>query len=865
MLVITGPAGIGKTTLVRRAIDDLRASGSLVLVARPAPEELQAAMVGLLDLFGDLEGGPCRIDPGLFDPETDVFDRGRLVLATLRDVSCEQPVVIAVDDLQWLDPITVRSLRYALRRLDGHDVRVIATARTAEDVAAFSLLSPGEVESFEVSPMAVGELRGVLESRGIAMSQPSLDLLHHVSGGNPADALELVQSIDLHGDRLALAELAPPASSASMQLARSVPAVADVVRVCAALGPAPLDLVEAAGVDGAALADAVSDGAIVVDDALIARCANPTLGSLALREMTPSARRRLHGQIASVLDDRDARARHLALSQVERDRAVADELDAASRRAAQRGAPAMAAELLAHSRRLTPVDDFAVLARRTVLEILRRAAAGETARALSMSDDLLAMLPPGRHRANLLTLRAGLDFRHGEELLDRALCEAEDDDVLRGRVLDQMAFAASWYRGDLVRAEQLAESALDIAKQLGDVELEVLASGTYADIALLGGRRLPELLDHAIALSERTGPRLGRGPEQFLARHALWGGRLDEARRIFSTLVEDCRVAGVEFQRPFRLFDLALVEVATGQLEKAAELAGDGMASASDAGNEQAEIWLHYPSGLASAHAGGSDAQAAADTLMRWGIEHDEPPRVAMAQHVRGVDALAHGRSDEAFTALVEGAAMARDFGLRHPGSIPLLPEAVEAAVAVGRGDVASQLFDELVDNAKSLGEPWVDAAVVRARGLVELHAGDASSFEHFELAASQFDSLGYRLDAARAMLMQGRALRRLGRRRAAASVLADAKRRFEDMGASAWRVQVTEELDRVAPGRGSDELTPTESKVAALVADGRRNREIADDLFVSVSTVEAHLTRIYRKLGIRSRTELAQHIADAS
>jgi DNA-binding NarL/FixJ family response regulator len=93
--------------------------------------------------------------------------------------------------------------------------------------------------------------------------------------------------------------------------------------------------------------------------------------------------------------------------------------------------------------------------------------------------------------------------------------------------------------------------------------------------------------------------------------------------------------------------------------------------------------------------------------------------------------------------------------------------------------------------------------------------------------------------------------------------VLSEARRRFDDMGASPWSRQTTEELDRVAPGRGSAQLTPTEDKIAALVADGFRNREIADTLFVSVATVEAHLTRTYRKLGLRSRTELARHVRD--
>ncbi len=878
LLAITGPEGIGKTTIWRAAVDELRSAGTCVLVGSPAPEELQAAMVGLFDLFGGIDGAEVSGDPRLYEPDTELFTRGRLVLSTLQQLSTDRLVVLAIDDLQWLDPISTRCLRYALRRLDRRAVSVLATGPHLEGSGTTTIAAPGEIEKLEVGPLSSSELRSVLEARGLTLSRPSLELLHQVSGGNPSHAIELALTIDFSGDRLSLAELSPLRSATSMQLARMVPAVAEVVRVCAALGPTPLAVVEQVAVDVAALADALSDGSLVTDDSLTVRCGNPSLGSAALGEMTPAQRRALHARIASLMIDPDVRARHLALSQVDRDARVADQLASASSRAAQRGAPGLAAELLAHSRRLTPLDDLAAAGRRTVLEILRRAAAGETARALSMIDDLLNVLPPGRERANLLTLRAGLDFRQGDNLLARALDEAGDDDALRGRVLDQMAFAACSYQGKLARAEELASSALAIAHQLDDAELEVLASGTVADAAALSGNPKPELLDHAINLSKRAAPRLGRWPEQYLARHALWGGRLDQARRIFAELAQQCQGAGIEFQRPFRLFDLALVELGAGRLTEAAEHVGDGMASAGDAGNEQAQIWLSYPAGLVEAHCGtqadvplcsegvgdvGGDGTVAASTMMQWGIEHDEPTRMVMAYHVLGVHALARGRADEAYVALSDGSTMARDLGHRHPGSIPVLPDAVEAATAAGHADRATELCDELIGHAAALGEPWVDAAARRAQGLIALHAGDSESAEHLEAAASQFSALGYHLDAARSCLLQGRALRRLGRRSAAASVLTDARHRFDEMGASPWSRQTTEELDRVAPGRGSAQLTRTEGMIAALVADGLRNREIAHSLFVSVATVEAHLTRIYRKLGLRSRTELARHVRD--
>ncbi|HXV35060.1 MAG TPA: helix-turn-helix transcriptional regulator, partial [Gaiellaceae bacterium] len=127
------------------------------------------------------------------------------------------------------------------------------------------------------------------------------------------------------------------------------------------------------------------------------------------------------------------------------------------------------------------------------------------------------------------------------------------------------------------------------------------------------------------------------------------------------------------------------------------------------------------------------------------------------------------------------------------------------------------------------------------------------------------FAGLGYGPDAARALLLLGRALLRSGRRSAAAESLAAARDRFASMGAALWAARAAEDLERAAPGRASGELTPTESRIAGLVAEGRKNREIGEMLYLSVATVEAHLTRIYRKLGIRSRSELTRLVADGS
>jgi DNA-binding CsgD family transcriptional regulator len=374
-------------------------------------------------------------------------------------------------------------------------------------------------------------------------------------------------------------------------------------------------------------------------------------------------------------------------------------------------------------------------------------------------------------------------------------------------------------------------------------------------------------MDRALELGrEYRSPRIGRWPDIEHARQALWAGHLDRAREIFLHRQSAAARSGIEFQRPLRAMDMTFVELAAGQLAVAAELVGDGLESALDAGSTSIAMWLRYPDGLVHAHLGTDDErvrQAVAE-LRAWGDDRGEEARVMTAHHVAGVFALARDDAETALGELRHGAALARQMGFAHPGVIPVLPDVLEAAAATGATELARELAAELESQAAALGLPWVDAAATRGRGLASLAAGEPAADDLAEAAAA-FDALGYRLDAARAWWWHGRALQRAGRRRPAADVLAEARDRFAALGAAPWAALAATDLERVAPGRATGALTDDETRIAELVAHGRRNREIAAELFVSVATVEAHLTRIYRKLGVRSRTELSRRVVESS
>jgi DNA-binding CsgD family transcriptional regulator len=202
--------------------------------------------------------------------------------------------------------------------------------------------------------------------------------------------------------------------------------------------------------------------------------------------------------------------------------------------------------------------------------------------------------------------------------------------------------------------------------------------------------------------------------------------------------------------------------------------------------------------------------------------------------------------------------------GLLNSITIPARPDAIEALVGTGDVAAAEAVLDRLEAQAATAENPLLAAVVERSRGIVLAARGEADGASaQLERAVESFDRLGFRPDAARATLALGRARLRAGQRSRAANAFADARTRFAGMGAALWEARAAEELDRAAPGRAAGELTRAEQRVAAHVAQGQRNREIAAALFMSIATVEAHLTRIYRKLDIRSRTELARLVAE--
>jgi DNA-binding NarL/FixJ family response regulator len=790
--------------------------------------------------------------------------------------------VIAIDDAQWLDLASARALRFALRRLDAAPVGVIATVRLGAEapdpLGLVPALPPGCVETAELGPLGPAAIRRVLAGTVAAISRPTLRRIHEVSGGNPLYAIELARGLLTDDvDDAQTGELHLPDSlqaAIARRLENVDPELAPLLETAAALGRTSVAELRRTvpGSDADALiATAAEHGLLVVDESLAVRFTHPTIGSAVYERMSPLARRSLHARLADLAAEPDVRARHLALSTGEPDAAVAELLEEAANRAASRSAFDVAADFAAHSVRLTPPGDPEAERRRAITEMENRAVAGEVSRALALADRLVAASPPGPGRAEVLLKRAYFeddDWETSEGHLLRALEESRADEVLHGRVLEQLGWLSSMFRGDLRSGLERTREAARIADRTGDRHLRLITTTYLAFLEGLAGQPRATELAEAVALAEDGGwPFEWEDPRVLQAELLLWSGELRPARALLAAVQEAIVRTGSEVNHPYCLFDLALLECAAGDAALAVDLAREGIEAARDTADSWGETLLLYPLALANAWLGrAGPARAAAERRGDEAAWRGERPGIVRAHSVLGLLALSEGDSRTAAQVLVEGAELLEATGFANPGAFPILPDAIEALAGSDDLTHAEMLLERLELQAASGHSAWAAAAADRSRGALLLARGETeAAAEALEAAAAAFDGMGFGPDGARAVLLRGKALLRRGNRTQAADVLADARGRLAGMGAALWEARAAEALERASPGRASGGLTDSESRIAALVAEGMKNREIGQALFMSVATVEAHLTRIYRKLGIRSRSELARRVADGS
>jgi DNA-binding CsgD family transcriptional regulator len=889
-LVIEGEAGAGKTSIWEVALTGAQRAGSLTLAARPAEAETSFAYAALGDLLRDQLDAvtelPSRqrraleVALRLDDERDDAPDQQSValaMLAVLRQLAQLRPLVVAIDDVQWLDPASASVVRYAVRRLDAGPVGLLAAWRTEPGAPVPLELDRAptaeRLERVPLSPLSLGAVQHLIQQRlDFLPARPVLRRLHELSGGNPFFALELARAlqegaIQLEaGERLpvVLDELVGARLEALSQDARRALAAA------AAMAQPTVALVEAVAGDGRGALDEAERAQIVaVHDGRV-RFTHPLLASGAYAGVDGSIRRDLHARAAHEVADPEERARHLALAATGPDEAVASALEAAASSAEARGAPPAAAELYERAVRLTPPEARNDVLRRTVHAAFAIFQTGDGRRARTMLDAVVSELEPGPDRAraliNLARVRSYDDgIRAAEPLFRQALDEAAGDDEL-------LAAAGLNVASILFRLRERLEEAVEHASTAVRAASSADATGWLGES--LGAKLLPEAalgrraeaattLESAVAVQPSCEDRRAMAQPLFqVAVVWLWWDELERAKEGFAWLLSRAREMGDEGSVPYILVLAAQVECVRGDLALAAAQADEGYELAEQAG--QATLCAYLLSLRALADALTGDVEAARERAERaLAVAENTSGRPAehFALAALGEAELSVGRAAEASEALTPLVAFLRREQIREPGTARVVPNQVEALSALGELDAAAELLDWYSENAEQLQRPSALAAAARCRGLLRAEQGDLDgALELLERAVELSSGVPIPSEHGRALLARGAVHRRAKHKRAARESLEAAEAVFGGMGSQAWAERARAELARVggrAPSTGA--LTPTELRVAELVAEGLQTKQVAAALFVSSKTVEGHLTNIYAKLGVHSRAELAR------
>jgi ATP/maltotriose-dependent transcriptional regulator MalT len=894
-LVVEGEAGIGKTTIWLAALERAQELGFLVLSTRAAQTESVLAYSSLASLLEGVGEAAFKVLP---PPQRLAVDRvllrvsadGAVVdqravaaafLSVVERLAELSPVLIAIDDLQWLDPTSAPIVSSASRRLTGR-VGFLATVRTGPDSKGvetrLDVRRPDMLTHIRVGALSHGALHAVLSDRlRRSFSRPTMARIHEVSGGNPFYGIELARAMDDRAmdDRSSNRGASLPTSLAALVRARLGAFAADTreaLLAAACLADPTVELIAEAINRGpsqiqAVLEDAEEKSVVEIDGHRV-RFSHPLLSRGVYSDTTTARRRAMHRRLADVIEDPELKARHLALAAATGDQLTLRSLDTAAELARTRGAPAVAAELL----------ELAIgLGGDTPERRIRWAAyhfnAGDTARAQTLLVQTIDRLGPGALRAEALTLLGFVHlfddgFVEAAGVLTRALSEAGENLVLRTRVLIALSYAR-YNAGQFGRATRSIEEAVTHAERLGQPHPISQALSLRATLWFLRGDGLDEAsLVRALELEDhRADIPMAFRPRMQNAMLLGWTGQLDQAHQELASIRRRCVERGDENELMFVAVHSFLVDIWRGDFAGASLLAEDTMERALQLGGDVPLFVAMTLRASLAALAGQEDearrATAAAleacqrcgaNLLVVWTITTLGFLEVSLGNYEAVLSAVAP------LLASLEAAPNATEIP-----AASFVPDAVESLIALGRLDDAEALVNVLECNGARLDRAWMLAVGGRCRAMLLAAHGDIeAASEAARTAMGHHDRLAMPFERARTQLVVGQIQRRQRQREAGSATLRQALATFEDLGMPLWAERARADLKRASGIRTHADLTASEQRVAELAATGITNREVAAALFISPKTVEANMSRVYRKLNIRSRAELGRIIGKA-
>lgn len=887
-LLVDGEAGIGKSSLWREAVRRARAAGFQVLACRAAASETALSHAAVADLLDELPSSAwddlpapqraaldvvtLRAPPGPHPVEPSAISAG--VRSLVASLSRETPVLLAIDDVQWLDDASVGVLDHAVRRLRPNRVGILAARRTSEparlDIEA--LVPDDTVAHVHLEPLSFGAVRILLRDRLDAELGRSLQWrVYRAAQGNPLFALEIGRAVLERGAPGPDQPLPVPPDVHALvrQRVAALPAVATPLLLGAALLAVPSAAVLRRALDSEAddaIAAARAAGIADLQDDLVV-FDHPLYAAAVVAAASAEQRRRMHQQLAGAVPSLEHRALHGWFAADGPDSDTADALERAAELAVGRGAPRDAAEAFDRAQQVTPSEQQSGKSTRGLRAAELYLDGGDRESAIALLDVLSSTDSLGPAQvAEVLRLRALIawqdnDPTQAEQLLEQAV--TQDPGSVHARV-DQVLLVADEgdYRKCMALADRLVDD-LDEASE-GSALAEVLANRAMArcvageGIDWVGIRRAVEL--------ERPGASslTGISARTVLAYLTLYAGKYDEARQLLTAVRDDLAERGV--QDGYIQDWLAGLELRCGNFVGAAAHLDEGIAYTEVTGNDNMRSLFVATRKFVDIHLGDlATAQQQLDAMA------DDPGQVWSANttwraRTAAVAGLAIGDYDVAWEACRTLIEEVEASGVFEPNKLLYVPDAIEALVGTGQLERAASLIELWETRARALDYEWALGFSARGRSLLALAQRDLpTASPAAQEAVDLHGRAGMQFERARNLLVLGTAERRLRHSKAARAALEEAVAEFERLETPLWAGKARDELERTAGGPRSADgvLTPSEARVAGLAVDGHANKEIAALLSVSVYTVDRHLSNVYRKLGISRRAQLPGVLPD--